>query len=43
MPDIKTAAVIYQARFLDLAAFSEILGQKKYHVRYYDAGQETLR
>jgi hypothetical protein len=28
MPGIKTAAVICHARFLDLASFGEILGQK---------------
>ena len=42
MPDVKIAAVICHARFLDLAAFGEILDQKKYRVRYYDAGHETL-
>ena len=30
------------ARFLDLASFGEILGQKGYDVRYYDAGQDSL-
>jgi hypothetical protein len=42
MPDIKTAAVICHARFLDLAAFGEILDRKGYWVRCYDAGQEAL-
>ena len=42
MPDTKTAAVICHARFLDLASFGEILGQKGYEVRYYDAGQDSL-
>ena len=42
MPGIKTAAVICHARFLDLASFGEILGQKGYEVRYYDAGQDSL-
>jgi GMP synthase (glutamine-hydrolysing) len=42
MPDLKTAAIICHARFLDLAAFGEILDQKEYRVRYYDAGQEAL-
>jgi len=42
MPGIKTAAVICHARFLDLASFGEILGQKGYDVRYYDAGQDNL-
>jgi hypothetical protein len=42
MPGIKTAAVICHARFLDLAWFGEILGQKEYDVRYYDAGQDSL-
>jgi len=42
MPDIKTAAIICHARFLDLAAFGEILDQKGYRVRYYDAGQDAL-
>ena len=42
MPGIKTAAVICHARFLDLASFGEILGQKGYDVRYYDAGQDRL-
>ena len=42
MPDIKTAAVICHARFLDLAAFGEILDRKGYRVRYHDAGQEAL-
>jgi GMP synthase (glutamine-hydrolysing) len=42
MPDMKIAAVICYARFLDLAAFGEILDQKRYRVRYYDAGQDAL-
>jgi hypothetical protein len=42
MKGIKTAAVICHARFLDLASFGEILGQKGYDVRYYDAGQDSL-
>jgi GMP synthase (glutamine-hydrolysing) len=42
VPDIKTAAIICHARFLDLAAFGDILDQKEFRVRYYDAGQEAL-
>ena len=42
MPGIRTAAVICHARFLDLASFGEIPGQKGYDVRYYDAGQDSL-
>jgi hypothetical protein len=37
MPDLKTAAVICHARFLDLASFEEVLGQKGYAARYYEA------
>jgi GMP synthase (glutamine-hydrolysing) len=39
---MKIAAVICHARFLDLASFEEILGQKGYAVNYYDAGQDDL-
>jgi len=42
MPDVKTAAIICHARFLDLAAFGEVLDQKGYRVRYYDVGQDAL-
>jgi len=42
MPDTKTAAIICHARYLDLAAFGDILDQKGYRVRYYDAGQDDL-
>lgn len=42
MPGIKTAAAICHARFLDLASFGEILSEKGYEVRYYDAGQDRL-
>jgi GMP synthase (glutamine-hydrolysing) len=42
MPDVKTAAVICHARFLDLAAFGDVLAARGFHVRYYDAGQDDL-
>lgn len=42
MPDLKTAAVICHARFLDLASFAEVLGRKGYAARYYDAGRDDL-
>jgi GMP synthase (glutamine-hydrolysing) len=42
MSDLKTAAVICHARFLDLASFEEVLGQKGYAARYYDAGRDDL-
>jgi GMP synthase (glutamine-hydrolysing) len=38
----RTAAVICHARFLDLAAFGDILDQKGYRVRYYDVGRDDL-
>jgi len=42
MPDTKIAAVICHARFLDLAAFGDVLDQKRYQVSYYDAGRDDL-
>jgi GMP synthase (glutamine-hydrolysing) len=42
MPDLKIAAVICHARFLDLASFEEVLSQKGYTARYYDAGRDDL-
>ncbi len=42
MPDLKTAAVICHARFLDLASFEQVLHQKGYAARYYDAGRDDL-
>jgi len=42
MPDLKTAAVICHARFLNLASFEEVLSRKGYAARYYDAGRDDL-
>lgn len=42
MPDMKTAAVIRHAGFLDLAAFGDVLKAKGFQVRYYDAGLDDL-
>jgi hypothetical protein len=39
---MKTAAVICHARYLDLAAFDEPLRACGYHVRYYDAGYDSV-
>lgn len=42
MPDVKTAAVICHARFLDLGAFSDVLQAKGFRLRYYDAALDDL-
>src|SRR5208337_2894123 len=39
---MKTALVICHARFLDLAAFEEVLANKGYTVNYLDVGQDDL-